>query len=771
MSASVPRELLELLDRLGLADTGTIRAVEGRVRRLGRELPRFQSIWVDALLQARLLTPYQATEINAGRGTDLRLGPYVLMTKLSSLGYAQRWASRHAASGNRAELIVMEEPADGRDGYGTESLATLTARAPQLTTAGLAPLVECGCEGGRIWAVMRTEAGQTAAEHVVRHGRMPPPVVMEIARQMVAALVHLEQAGLTHGDVSLKTLMLTEKGRALLFAPGLRAIARPAEGFAHTDLAPEYYDSLAPERIDGGAPADNVTDLYGCGCLWWHLLAGRACFAGGDSLGKLRAHLTDEPIDVRTAAPDAPEDLAKVIGACVARDRKNRPQSASELARRLGPPTPAGRAEVGRWVKPTGGSPPIHVPSSRGPLATRAAWPAAAIGMALVGFVAVLWAIGLPSRSVNGRRKVPSQELPATVSEFTEQESPAVEPEDRQLATSLDQRPAGENRLILSADGPVTLDTSELSDGMCVSGPPGVRVTVFVRGSPLVLSRENVLFDGIDFVWQPGPILRSGDQSPVMLQVESGRIRFRHCTFQTEAGQPGNCSAIGWVFPVNRSGLALPSGRLSLSDCVFYRVNAGVDARTAAALTIECDNLLHLGPGPLVRLDHAPRVDEPLGLALKNVTLRQAGSVLEIRDQGAVDKSGTISVSARLCVFEPRASGALLSFVGPAAPATLAKAIYWTGEGALVTPEARIAQWTDASGKTAELNDEAFSIGGLVRSPVEFAGVAEPVVGSNVARRWQAPLPTADAPGIQPASLPQPVRQGFAAAQDDAAIK
>ena len=134
-----------------------------------------------------------------------------------------------------------------------------------------------------------------------------------------------------------------------------------------------------------------------------------------------------------------------------------------------------------------------------------------------------------------------------------------------------------------------------------------------------------------------------------------------------------------------------------------------------------------------------------------------------VDDDGAdlflsVDKPGTISVSARLCIFEPRTGGALLSFVGPAAPTALAKAIYWTGEGALVTPEATVAQWGDSSGTAAELNDAAISIAGLVRSRVEFAGAVEPVVESNVAQRWQAPLPTADAPGIRAASMPQPVR-------------
>ncbi|MHB8900911.1 MAG: hypothetical protein ACYC6Y_19360, partial [Thermoguttaceae bacterium] len=290
-----------------------------------------------------------------------------------------------------------------------------------------------------------------------------------------------------------------------------------------------------------------------------------------------------------------------------------------------------------------------------------------------------------------------------------------------------------------------------------VSGPAGARATVLVQGLPLIVDRENVLFDRIDFVWRPGPLAGAGNPSPVIVRLEAAQVRFRRCTFQA-AAEAGKCSAIGWVFPVDRNALALPSGRISLADCVFHRVDAAVDARAAAALSIDCDNLLHLGPGPLLRLDHAPPVDEPIDLVLKNVTLRQAASVLEVHDSGPVQKSATISIDARLCVFEPGAAGGLLRFFGAAAPAGLAEAISWTGEGALLTPGLPVAQWIDASGKITALNEEAFSMAGLVRSPVEFAGPFEPAVASSAAIRWQAPLPTADAPGIRPDSVPQPPR-------------
>ena len=77
-------ELIELLGRLRLATGADLRAMHTRVRGLARELPLFESVWIDALSQARVLTPFQAAEIHAGRGDSLQLGPYVLRRRLGS---------------------------------------------------------------------------------------------------------------------------------------------------------------------------------------------------------------------------------------------------------------------------------------------------------------------------------------------------------------------------------------------------------------------------------------------------------------------------------------------------------------------------------------------------------------------------------------------------------------------------------------------------------------------------------------------------------------
>jgi hypothetical protein len=144
-------ELGELLNRLYLATPKQLRAVARRARRLAGEVPLLDSVWIDALAQARLLTPYQAAEINAGRGEQLLVGPYVTGRLIQRLGYADCFLAREAASEDQRKktpqsihLLVARglDPAHANRaafllGSNIERLASISSEhLPRLEAAG-----------------------------------------------------------------------------------------------------------------------------------------------------------------------------------------------------------------------------------------------------------------------------------------------------------------------------------------------------------------------------------------------------------------------------------------------------------------------------------------------------------------------------------------------------------------------------------------------------------------------------------------------------------
>ncbi len=776
-----PAHLIALLERLGLATAADLRRMGRRVRRLSRDLPVFESVWVDALAQARVVTPFQAAEINAGRGESLRVGPFLLCGRVTWPGYAASYRARRVDSGQLVRLVVVEDASERSEEI-LDRLQTLAAAPAEFNNEQVVPITEAGADGSRIWAASPSVRGRTAAEWLVHNGRFPPEVVLEIARTMVAGLAVLEEAGACHGDVSTSALMLSDRGGVVLLQPGLRAILRPEEGYAQADLLPEAYDYLAPERISEGTPPTIAGDVYACGCVWWHMLCGRPPLVGGDSLGKLRAAQTAKVFDVRRLAPEVPHQLGAAVSACLEREPSGRPQSMAELAAMLGTSTRSATAALSRCVARRGRpAVPWAVQSpATGHVGRLPLWLVATAGC-LLAAGAILWPVwrwGLPWRTADQESLAgkPPENVPAEgggVADASET-SAAVRSYGRGYRGTVgnggvvaahyeveespsETPPTSPEDLVLGSGGPLRIEALRLRAGQCVRGAPGTRPLVMVRRTGLVVDAEDVRFENVDFLWdhRPQPASTTAGQA-AMVDVRCGRVEFRGCSFRSARRSSTPPVAVRWTHPVDseEAEISLPSGRLQLSDCVLRSVGAGVDCRTLGALAVEVANTLQLGGGPLVRLDHCPRPDEPVLISLEQVTLRGGGPVLECRYEEIGGEAGEISIRAVRCAFVPRPGAALLLFSGPDPPQRILGSIAWTGQGSLVSPQAVIAAWQGAQRGAEVLDEAAVSIDGLVRSEVGFVGNAEAGVAASRIVRWQVPLRSTDPPGMDPAALP-----------------
>jgi len=773
-----PPQLVALLERLGLATAARVGRMSWRVRRLARGLPRFESVWVDALAQARILTRFQAAEIRAGRGEALRIGSYVLHDRLPWPDYAVSYRARQIESGRPVRLLMLDSPGK-RAGAILGRLKTLAASTGRVQSAQIAPITDAGVDGDRIYAASPWIEGHAADRWTVHNGRLPPQVVLEIARQMLAGLTALEKAGRCHGDVCLAGLILTRGGNVVLMQPGIRAILRPEEGYAHADLQPEAYDYLAPERVTDGTPPSTVADVYACGCVWWHLLCGRPPLGGGDSLAKLRAAQAAEVFDVRQLAPDAPDVLSTVISACLQRDPARRPESMVRLAATLGSPGRNGRLALARCLAQRG-RPAAHwpatVPTRRTSARKRSRSTAAVLCLAIAAVAAWPiwrnwrnWQEGLSPNGIGAAQHTAADSAAESaadnIADGTSDTGPA-EKDARLHGNSAGNRPvvpasyveqtpqrtaaATPAELVLVGDGPLEIDSLELQAGQCVRAPPGKRQVVAAPRAGLLVDKENVRFENIDFVYRAVD-RQQGEPPPAIVQVCASRAEFHNCVFRSA----GPCSlppvAVRWIHPAadgDDPHLALPSGRLKLSDCVLDRIEAGIECRTVGALAVELNNTLHLGSGPLVRLDHCPAADEPVRIALAQVTLRDSGPALECRFREPVEQPGEISIDARRCVFVPRFTESLILLAGDSPPEQLLGNMRWSGQGSLVAPGVMIAAWQQGDGDRRQLDDTSVPMAGMVRSKVGFAAAPSCDPADSRVVRWRAPLQSTDPPGI-----------------------
>ncbi len=816
MSLALPPQIAGMLQDLGLADSRRLRHACGHVRRLGRRLPQFESVWVDALAQCGIITRWQAGELSAGRVSQLRLGPYVALEPLTDCLYAPAYRARHVESGEYVRLVAAErngraareaagrlrELVEAGDGLATEHcvfpIAAGQVEQDSTPTASLTGRPEtCRPTGAvRLWIAAPWIPGLSAADWLIAHGRMPAVAVEEIARAMVVAIADLHTAGLCHGDIAASSVWLASDGRVVLPMPGVRGVLRPEEGYSRTDLLPEAYDYLAPERVAQGTPPDAASDLYACGCVWWHLLCGRAPLGGGDSLMKLRAAHEARIPDPRELAPETPAVLAEAILACTRPEPERRPRTAAELATLLGAPTSHGRRLLGGALR-AAERPGLTWPSMRPPVVPRRPWQvgqATAMGIALAAALLVAaWpiyrAVREKSDDAGSRRPVaaqperaepptdhpPAHREPLAGTESDTQEGrvvPAaylaelgndgnplpmrsVGPSPSQDGADDLNLPA-EERIIHSGELD-RVERLELRPGQRVAGPEGARMLVLLPsgGLHVVVAGVDpdslpVRFEAIDFVWD-----HAGGEGQALVGVAGGNVRFRNCTFRALSPGAAPPVAVRWRHAAasHSDALALPSGTLRFDDCVFDSVAAALDREAEGAVRVEFHNVLHLGPGPLVH-SAAPRADESMHLVLEQVTLRGAASLWRCRNVGTSGRAGRILVRAERSVFAPAEGGALLLFDGEGDPVPVLHNLTWEGEGALVTPGIPVVVHRRSGGAPERLDDTDVAIAGLVLSQVEFAGPpGDGPLGSRLLR-WNAPLRTADAPGCNPEHLP-----------------
>jgi Tol biopolymer transport system component len=284
-----------------------------------------------------------------------RLGPYEVLGGIGAGGMGEVYRARDTRLARDVALKTL--PADvaadpeRRSRFEREGKAVAALNHP-----GVLALFDVGDAGGIAFMITELLEGDTLRERLLR-GPIPCERAAEWGAAAADALAAAHERGIVHRDLKPENLFLTRDGRLKILDFGLAkdiavaAVEHEAETLqspTRTGVVLGTLGYLSPEQARAEA-VDARSDIFSLGCVLYECLTGRRAFDGRTAQDLIAAVLRDEPPAAASLRPDAPEGLVRVMERCLAKEKSQRFQSASDLAFALrGASRPSSGAPGGR---------------------------------------------------------------------------------------------------------------------------------------------------------------------------------------------------------------------------------------------------------------------------------------------------------------------------------------------------------------------------------------------------------------------------------------
>jgi hypothetical protein len=109
-----------------------------------------------------------------------------------------------------------------------------------------------------------------------------------------------------------------------------------SQSTAEASLLARTAGYMSPEQARG-MRVDTRTDLFSLGVTLYEMVAGRAPFVGESVTAVVRSILEEEPPSLDQSAPEAPDELLRIVNRALHKERAGRYQTAAEMLRDLAP--------------------------------------------------------------------------------------------------------------------------------------------------------------------------------------------------------------------------------------------------------------------------------------------------------------------------------------------------------------------------------------------------------------------------------------------------
>ncbi len=188
---------------------------------------------------------------------------------------------------------------------------------------------DIGREGDIAYMAMELLEGVELRD-MMRRGRVPLPLALDIAAQVAVGLAFAHERGVVHRDIKPANVMIVHDRHAKIMDFG---IAKMRLSDIKTQAgailgSPKY---MSPEQVTG-VRSDHRSDIFSLGIMLYELAAGAPPFAGTELSVIMHQIATVTPRPPSAINPSLPPMLDMIVAKALQKDLDARYQSAAEFA-------------------------------------------------------------------------------------------------------------------------------------------------------------------------------------------------------------------------------------------------------------------------------------------------------------------------------------------------------------------------------------------------------------------------------------------------------